>query len=181
MHYRSVYAFCLVLALCFAGFSTVVGQADKPKDPPKEEQKVPPKKDESKKEEKKEEPKKEELLDEKAYYKLMNEDIKIQWGRVRATIRTKKNEDTAKNADELAKMAAKIVLSDSVAKAGPNKGKKLREQKDFTGWANDLKAHAEELSKQAKAGKWDKVEVEKDKIGKTCSNCHDVYDPKNED
>lgn len=153
----------------------VIGQDKPPKkeDPKKEE----PKKEEPKKEDKKEEPKKEELLDEKAYHKLMTEEIKLQWGKVRATIRNKNGDGTSKGADELAKMAAKILLSDTLAKAGPNKGKKVREQKDFQGWANELKAAAEEISKQAKAGDWDKVEVEKEKAGKTCKNCHDVYDP----
>jgi hypothetical protein len=186
MHYRTFAAFCLALAVAFGGLSTVIGQDKPPKDDPAKKEE-PPKKDDTKKEDekkddvkkddKKDEPKKEDLLDEKAYEKLMTEDIRAAWNKAKANIRNKRGEETGKNADELAKLSAKILLSDTAAKAGKNKGKKLREQKDFQDWANELKTAAEELSKQAKAGKWDKVDVEKEKIGKTCTNCHDVYNP----
>lgn len=171
MHYRAIAAFCLVAALILGAVSTVIGQGKPPT--PKEE----PKKEEPKVDPKKEEPKKEELKPMTAdeYDGLMKK-IKTAQGKAKANIKNKKGAETAAAADELAKHAAEILRFDGDVQEGDNKGKKVRDQKDFKEWAEALKKASENLSKAAKAGKWDDADTEKDNIGRTCSNCHDVYD-----
>lgn len=173
MHHQLLAGFCLSLAVVCGGASLASGQA---KEAPKEPAKEAPK------EAAKEAPKKEEIkpLTQKDYDQLMK-DVKQAQGKMRATIRNKRGADAAAAADEMAGHAAKILLYDGDIAEGANKGKKARDQKDFQGWAGDLKAASEELAKQAKAGKWDKVNVEWEKVGKSCKNCHDVYDPTVED
>jgi len=177
MHYRTVAATCLVLTLALGAFSQVMGQdkppapkpdvkkEEPPKEPPKEEPKDPPK----------EEPKKEEWLNKDAFERLMK-DIKATNGKMRASLKSKRGAETETAANDLAKHAEKIVKCDLDVKAGETKGQKLRDQKDFKGWAEDLKKAAEALAKAAKDGKWDDAEKEKDKVGVSCKSCHDKYE-----
>jgi cytochrome c556 len=102
--------------------------------------------------------------------------IKTAQGKLRANLRNKKGAEAAEAGEELARLAADILRYDGDVKDGDNKGQKVRDQKDFKQWAEDLKKAGETVAKHAKAGKWDDADKEKDNIGRTCSNCHDVYD-----
>jgi len=177
MHYRTLAAFCLAMAVCLGVGSTVIGQNKQPAPAPKAEPKVEPKKEEPAKEDPKEEPKVEapKPMTHDEYDGLMKK-IKTAQGKVKAHLKNKKGADTATAAEDLAKHAAEIMRFDGDVKEGDNKGKKVREQKDFKEWAEALKKAAENLAKHAKAGKWDDADTEKDNVGRTCSNCHDVYD-----
>lgn len=172
MHYRTIAFVCLAAAMTLGAVSTAMGQ-NKPPAPAEPTPKVEPKKEEPKVEEPKVEAPKPMTADE--YDGLMKK-IKTAQGKAKANIKNKKGAETATSADELAKHAAEILRYDGDVKEGDNKGKKVREQKDFKEWAEALKKAAENLSKAAKAGKWDDADTEKDNIGRTCSNCHDVYD-----
>lgn len=180
MHYRIVTAFCLVAALACGAVSTVIGQNNQPKpkdQPAKEEPKKPEPGQESPKAEppKAEEPKKPEPMTVEEYDGLMKK-IKTAQGKAKANLKNKKGAETAAAADELAKLALEILRFDGNVEEGDNKGQKARDQKDFKEWAEALKKASENLSKAAKAGKWDDAETERDNIGRTCSNCHDAYD-----
>lgn len=176
MSYRLVAALLLGLSLVFAGASLVEGQSSKDKEPAKEEGKDVKKDDKKEGEQKAEE----KPLSAKEYNELM-EDIKKAWNRLKIHARNKMGDKAAEAADELAELAVKARRYDGEVLTGDNKGKKARDQKDFQDWLKVMEDAAKEYSAQAKKGKWDKADVQKDKINETCGDCHDVYQPEDDD
>ncbi len=168
MSYRLIAGLFLALGLLCGGVSFVAGQAAEKKEDKKEE-----KKDEAKDEAKEEKP-----LTSKEYMDLMESEVKDSWNKLKIHHRNKRGEQAATAADTLAKAFPKLMRYDGEVLKGDNKGKKAREQKDFKGWAEDLKTNAEEYAKHVRKGDWDKAEKSKDKINETCGACHDAYEPK---
>jgi hypothetical protein len=172
MSYRLFAGVFLALGLLCGGVSLVVGQAVGEKKEEKKEEK----KDDSG--DKKDEAKEEKPLTNKEYLDLMESEVKDSWNKLKINHRNKRGEQAATAADNLAKAFPKLMRYDGEVLKGDNKGKKAREQKDFKGWADDLKTNAEEYAKHVRKGDWDKAEKSKDKINETCGACHDVYEPK---
>jgi hypothetical protein len=175
MSYRVATAVLLVLSIAFAGAGLVQGQAETPKEEKKEEAK----KDEAKKDEAGKEGEKaaeETPLTAKEFDTLM-EDMKKAWNRLKIHARNKMGDKAAEAADELAALATKARRYDGEVLTGENKGKKARDQKDFQDYLKVMEDAAKEFAAQAKKGKWDKADAQKDKINETCGGCHDVYQP----
>lgn len=172
MSYRFVAAVLLVLSIVFAGAGLVQSQDDKPKEEKKEEGKKEGEKDVEKAEEK--------PLTSKEFHDLM-EDMKKAWNRLKIHARNKMGDKAAEAADELTALAAKAKRYDGEVLTGDNKGKKARDQKDFQDWCKAMEDAAKEYAAQAKKSKWDKADVQKDKINETCGACHDVYQPEEEE
>lgn len=172
MHYRLVAGFLFVAALGVFGLAQVAGQgappqpaekpADKPAAKPAEEKKEP------------------EVLDAEGFETLMD-DIKGEWNKLKLNLKKKTGEPAAAAADALAKHAPNVLKFDGPVLEGEAKGKKAREQQDFKDWVKALEDASKEFSKHAKAGDWEKAGAEKEKIGKTCSGCHDKYEPEDEE
>jgi hypothetical protein len=173
MHYRLAAVLFLMVGLGLAGASLIYSQDNPPKDEKQAE------KQEEKKQEKKQEKvdDAEKPLTSKEYSALMEDEVKDAWNKLKINHRNKRGEQAAASADSLAGTSPKILRYDGEVLKGDNKGKKARDQKDFQGWAADLKKHAEEYARHARKGDWDKAEKSKDKINETCGHCHDAYEP----
>lgn len=169
MSYRVLAALCLALSIAFAGIGMVQGQ-DKGKE---DSSKVEKKEDGEKKDEKKDE---EKPLTKEEFDKVMDE-INTSWNKLKINARKKMGDKAAEAADDMAKASEKILRYDGEVLKGDEKGKKARDQKDFKEWVEALKEAAEDYSKYAKKGDWDKADTAKDKINETCGNCHDIYEP----
>lgn len=168
MHYRLAAGFLLAAALGTFGVAQVLGQDA----PPKPADKPAPKAAEEKKEP--------EVLDAEGFETLMD-DIKDEWNKVKLNLKKKMADPAAAAAEALAKHAPNTLKYDGAVLDGDAKGKKAREQQDFKDWAKALEDAAKAFAKHAKAGDWEKAGAEKEKIGKTCTDCHDKYEPEEEE
>ncbi|MBZ0136625.1 MAG: cytochrome c [Planctomycetes bacterium] len=172
MSYRMIAALCLMLAFTFAGIGLIQGQ-DQNKDAKKEA-----KGDE--KPDKKDEKAEDKPLTKKEFDVLM-EEIEDAWNKLKFDNRKKMGDKAAESADTIAEAAVKIMRYDGEVLKGDDKGKKARDQKDFKEWVEALEKAAKDYSKYAKKGDWDKASEAKDKINESCGNCHDAYEPEEED
>lgn len=179
MSYRVICASCLALCLVFAGAGFIQAQNAKPP-VKKEEAKNEDKKDDEKKDPKDDAKDAEKPLTAKEFEEVM-EDIKTAWNKLKINARKKMGDKAAEAADEIAALTPKILRYDGEVLTGDEKGKKAAEQKDFKKWVEALKKGAEDYSKYAKKGDWDKADKAKDEINETCGDCHDVYEPEDEE
>lgn len=176
MSYRIAAALCLMLSIAFAGIGLIQGQ-DK-KDTPKDDRSEEPAKNGGEKADEKDAAEK--PLSEKEFDALM-EEIKGAWNKLKFDNRKKMGDKAAESGDTIAEAAAKIMRYDGEVLKGDNKGKKARDQKNFKEWVEALETAAKDYSKYAKKGDWDKAGEAKDRINESCGNCHDVYEPEEED
>ncbi len=173
----------LVLAVAcfaFAGLSVIEGQDAKEKEAKEAkegckgckgcEEEAKPKEDKEKK-----------VLSEEEYDDLMEDKIKKAWNKLKINARKKMGPQAAKYAAELDELAPEILKYDGLVLTGENKGKKARDQKDFKEFVKNMQKYAKDYAKYAKKGKWDKADKAKDGISDTCSGCHDLYEPEEEE
>ena len=177
MSYRAIAACIVVLSLVFAGVGLVHAQTAKAKEDTKKEEKNDDKKEEKKDDEKKDEVKY--LTHEEAEETM--ETMEKAWNKLKMNLKNKRGDVVAEQADIIAEHAAKFKKYDGLVLTGDEKGKKARDQKDFTEWLDKLEEAAKEISKQAGKSKWDKVDKAKEEASDTCGKCHDLYQPEEED
>ena len=188
MSYRVLCACSLALCLIFAGAGLIQAQTAKSKDGDKASGKEADK-DSEKKDEKKDEKDGEKDAEKKDEEKPLShhdfeevmEDIKTAWNKLKINARKKMGDKAAESADEIAKLAPKVLRYDGEVLEGDDKGKKARDQKDYKKFVEALKEAAEDYSKYAKKGDWEKADKAKDAINQSCGDCHDKYEPADED
>lgn len=167
-----------VACFAFAGLSVIESQAVKEKEDKGAKEGC---EEEAKPEAKPKEEKEKKILSEEEYDELMEGPIKKAWNKLKINARKKMAPQAAKYAAELAELAPDVLKYDGLVLTGENKGKKARDQKDFKEFVKDMQKYAKEYAKYAKKGKWDKADKAKDALSDTCSGCHDIYEPKEED